>query len=102
MYLSNVSRESGRGGAATGPYGALHVAADPLVRSAHVERRLVRPVEGTDGHHVARAPAGDVAERPGVDAPAPEEDGLRVARLVAEGRDHLPGQLVLELGLRGR
>src|SRR4051812_24375340 len=93
MYLSYVSTERCRGGAAPCPHRALHVARDPLIRPADVEGRLVRPVERADRHHVARAPARDVAERERVHPPAAEEDGLRVARLLAESVDHLLGEL---------
>src|SRR5919107_683857 len=83
MHLSYVSADRGGSGSAAGANRALHVPAHPLVGTAHVERRLVRSVERSHGHHVAGTPAGDVAARPGVDAPAPEEDGLRVAGRLA-------------------
>src|ERR671911_1873763 len=66
----SANLEGRRGGGAPGPDRPLHVSADPLVRAAHVEGRLVRAVQGTHRHHVPRAPGGDVALRPGVHAPA--------------------------------
>ncbi|MBO2454130.1 hypothetical protein J4573_44070 [Actinomadura barringtoniae] len=71
------------GGAASGADGALHVAGDPLVGAADVERRLVRAVGGADGHEVAGRPLGDVAARVGVGAPQPQPHAERLERLVA-------------------
>ena len=90
MYLSNVSAQCCGGGAAARPDRALHVAADPLIRAADVERRLVGAVQRADRHHVARAPAGDVALGPGVDSPAADEDGVRGRRAARRRRRPSP------------
>src|ERR687897_746564 len=102
MYLSYVSAQRGGSGAPTRANGALHVAADPLVRAAHVEGRLVRPVERPHRHHVTRPPPSDVAARPGVHAPAAHEHRQGVARRLAEGGHHLLRQLGFELRLGRR
>ena len=88
------------GGRGAGPHRPLHVAAHPLVRAADVEGRLVRPVQGSHGHHVTRPPRGDVAARPGIGAPAPQEERLQLARPLAERRHHLLEQGPLQLLLR--
>src|ERR687898_920771 len=102
MYLSYVSAQRGGSGAPTRANGALHVAADPLVRAAHVEGRLVRPVERPHRHHVTRPPPSDVAARPGVHAPAAHEHRQGVARRLAEGGHQLLRQLGFELRLGRR
>ena len=79
----SVSRAAsgGSGGPAAGADGALHVAGDPLVGAADVERRLVGAVQGPDRLHVARPPVGDVALRPRVGAPQPGPGLQRRGRL---------------------
>ena len=71
ILLLGHLRQGGRGGAPAGPDGALHVAGDPLVGAADVERRLVGAVQRADRLDVARPPVGDVALGPRVGAPQP-------------------------------
>ncbi len=65
--------------AAPGANRAFHVAGDPLVGAADVERRSVRPVERADAHDVPRPPMGGVAARVRIRRPEPDER-LRCAR----------------------
>ena len=58
---------------APGAHGTLHVAGDPLVRAADVERRIVRSVERPDAQHVPRPPVRRVAARERIERPEPQE-----------------------------
>ena len=82
--LASCPGQSRRGGAASGADGALHVAGDPLVGAADVERRLVGAVQRPDRLDVARLPVGDVALRPRVGAPQPGPGLQRGGRLGPE------------------
>ena len=70
-------------GCGRGPPGAdraFHVAGDPLVGAAHVERRLVRAVQRPDRLDVAGPPVRHVALGPRVGAPEPGPGGERAGR----------------------
>src|ERR1051326_2960248 len=93
--VTSATVEHRAGGGPAGAYGTLHVAGDPLVGAADVERRLVRAVQRADRGHVAGGPLGDVALRPRVAPPHPPPERARPAGLGAvEARD-LPQDLVL-------